>query len=491
MATKNIVPRADGEGEIGTTSKHWQKGFFDEITIGDGIAEGKIILGSFGSPVDVTATRKYGAELHYSGNDYDVVGLRSRASLVTTDTTATAQGAEIQAANNDGIDAGVLNGAVIEAIGKSSSTAATITMMRGALVGSEWNAKDTVTSLRTLHIRTHTRNAATEGYISGTGYLLYLENEAVGGNGQVLDAGIYFKETNLSGGNKAFTHGIDFSGGTYQSSQIKFAEGELIYDDGTNSELYIQAPNDAAREGITIDLLETNQRFRIRQNSKVISMYHDGTDAYYRTSIGEFIFMTDEGVNTITRLSAMGKGNEFGSLRAYDQDNAEYIQFYCTNGVGVFQTGGVAPSQLQIMRGVAQDVLFWSNILAGNPNIEINGYITAGAARRYGRFRMDDTNDEFIIEAENNANHEGITLLMEEANQKFRIRDTAGIQIEMYTGGIIDLVGQTITTINAAGTADLTDWLDRIGAADADDCKYAVLFKVAGIDYYLPCFTSV
>mgnify|MGYP003394980665 CR=1 FL=1 len=31
MTTKNIVPRATGEGNIGTSAKHWLKGWFDNI----------------------------------------------------------------------------------------------------------------------------------------------------------------------------------------------------------------------------------------------------------------------------------------------------------------------------------------------------------------------------------------------------------------------------------------------------------------------------
>jgi hypothetical protein len=33
MATKNIVPRADGEGSIGTTLKRWLSGFFNWLNI--------------------------------------------------------------------------------------------------------------------------------------------------------------------------------------------------------------------------------------------------------------------------------------------------------------------------------------------------------------------------------------------------------------------------------------------------------------------------
>ena len=193
---------------------------------------GKVTSGSFGSPIDVTATRQYGFEIHYSGNDYDVTGIRSRAQLVTTDTTASAQGALLQAANNNGIDAGVLQGALIEAIGKSDGNAATIAVMRGCLVNTEWGDYDTVTNLKTLHVRTHSRNAAGAGSF-GTGYGIYIENEAVGGNGQALDAGIYLKGTNLSAGNKAFTYGIDFTGATYGTSQINLIAAGSITMAGT------------------------------------------------------------------------------------------------------------------------------------------------------------------------------------------------------------------------------------------------------------------
>lgn len=199
---------------------------------------GKVTSGSFASPVDVTNTREYGVELHYSGNNYNVTGIRSRARLKTTDTTATAQGALLQAANENGINAGVLNGALIEAIGKSDANAATIAVMRACLVNTEWGDYDTVTNLKTLHVRTHSRNAAGAGSF-GTGYGIYIENEAVGGNGQAWDAGIYFKGTNLSAGNKAFTYGIDFSGSAYGTAEINLSSGGTI--GGTQGDLRVIA----------------------------------------------------------------------------------------------------------------------------------------------------------------------------------------------------------------------------------------------------------
>jgi hypothetical protein len=36
MATRNIVPRATGEGGIGTAAKHWGNGYFDNVNLNGG-----------------------------------------------------------------------------------------------------------------------------------------------------------------------------------------------------------------------------------------------------------------------------------------------------------------------------------------------------------------------------------------------------------------------------------------------------------------------
>ena len=233
----------------------------DTLTITEGNIDfvGKLKVGSFGSPLDVTSNRKYGLELHYYGNNYDVFGLRSRAQLKTTDApTRTVCGAEIQASNNDGINASVINGAIIEAIGKSSSAGARIGTMRGLIVGAEWGAYDTVTNLKTLHIRTHTRDATGDGCFDGTGYGLYIENVAVGGNGQALDAGIYLDGTNLSAGNKAFIYGADFSGVATDigTADFRFRSGGLIdnpVDTFRITEAKLDLIGDALLDDVTID----------------------------------------------------------------------------------------------------------------------------------------------------------------------------------------------------------------------------------------------
>ncbi len=272
---------------------------------------GKLTAGSFGSPLDVTATREYGFELHYSGNDYDVTGIRSRANLITTadSSTRTACGALLQAANSDGISVNVLNGALIEAIGKSTANAATISTMRGALINTEWSAKDTITDLRILHVRTHTRDNATEGYFSNSGYGLYIENEAVGGNGQALTAGIYFKGTNLSAGNKAFTYGIDFSGGTYGTAEIRFSNGETI-DNLTDGQLDITG--DLVVSGtVTAEQITSTDDITAGDSffgslgvaaSPTYAFTADTRTGMYLSSTGKLVFSAD-GVDRLTLYS--------------------------------------------------------------------------------------------------------------------------------------------------------------------------------------------
>lgn len=46
MATRNYVPRANGEGSIGTEKKHWSGGHFDRLNVGGNEIKGAAIVAS-------------------------------------------------------------------------------------------------------------------------------------------------------------------------------------------------------------------------------------------------------------------------------------------------------------------------------------------------------------------------------------------------------------------------------------------------------------
>jgi hypothetical protein len=322
---------------------------------------GKLDGGSQASPIDVTNTRKYGLEFHYSGNDYDVTGIRSRAQLVTTDTTATALGGLFQAANNDGVDAGVLMGFMAEAIGKSTSNASTITTMRGGLIGTEWGAKDTVTNLKTLHLRGHSRNAADDGSF-GTGYALYIENEAVGGNGQAYDAGIYFKGTNLSAGNKAFDYGIDFTGATYTTAVQKWpagtiqSTGDVVFQPTVDSTTAYQwLASGGGTPLLNIDT--TNKRIGFGTNSPVTDFEMFGTTFRLRvktnSSTGSSGVEITNNANRTLCLSMFGS-NHAGTIFGISKANMALFEFNSLVGILVNTAAGMplifGASNTEVMR---------------------------------------------------------------------------------------------------------------------------------------------
>ena len=90
---------------------------------------------------------------------------------------------------------------------------------------------------------------------------------------------------------------------------------------------------------------------------------------------------------------------------------------------------------IRIQYEAQNDVTFFQNCGAGeNRYVTIYGWSTGRGARQFTRFQMSDINDEFLIEAENNADHEGITIKFNEAGQRFRIRQGGDI-LSWYLDG--------------------------------------------------------
>jgi len=426
---------------------------------------GKMTVGTFASPIDVTATREYGTELHYSGNNYNVTALRARGRVKTTDTTASAQGALLQAANEDGINAGVLNGALIEAIGKSDTTASTISMMRGCLVNTEWNAKETITDLRTLHVRTHSRDAATEGYVSGTGYGIYIENEAVGGNGQAYDAGIYFKDTNLSGGNSAFTYGIDFSGGTFASEEIKLKSNGLIGTDkvthrpDTDSTTYYQIL--AADGSVILNADSTNERVGIGTDAPIdLSTVSGAAELDGSDPVTMSIRNTTDGTWTVDSAWASLKFRSDDGSGAWSSGTGETraeIAILAQNTAGSastmsFRVGSSGASLREIMRFNGEDRRFGINTQAPIAQLHVVGVNSAGLVRTFV-IDGDGESDDYALQVRTNANASNAT----DTNTRFIVMGSGFVGLsEIDPETLLELTHATpnITTHNSTQELD-------------------------------------
>lgn len=146
----------------------------------------------------------------------------------------------------------------------------------------------------------------------------------------------------------------------------------------------------------------------------------------------------------------------------HSQDNTQAHSDYLLNsgddtmGGSLTCTGVLASgAALKLQDDAAQDIHLFASATSGeNQEERVYGYVTAGTAARYGYLQMSDTNDEFIIGLEDNANSEGVTIELPEANQEFRIRDdgvqkfSVGQSDTDLAGAAIDMGGVVIDVIN-------------------------------------------
>jgi hypothetical protein len=93
---------------------------------------------------------------------------------------------------------------------------------------------------------------------------------------------------------------------------------------------------------------ETMGPFTIKQNSDTVTISHDGDDAYIKWSDGNLTLQTDEGVNTATFVDIKGKGTGGGTVRVFDQDDAEYLSVWAAGQIGKLRMGGIAPGEIRI-----------------------------------------------------------------------------------------------------------------------------------------------
>lgn len=167
------------------------------------------------------------------------------------------------------------------------------------------------------------------------------------------------------------------------------------------------------------------QKFEIgsTDNSNRISIYHDNTNMFTKWDDGFHILQTDEGTHTDTEVHIKPKGTASSFLKLYDRDTTTYLML--EQGPGWSAIKSATNDDLHLNPNISREIWCFPGT-TGNPDFRVYGNITAEGSYLYGALIMDDVNDEFLIQAENNANHEGITIDLPEANQMFRVRGGLG-----------------------------------------------------------------
>jgi len=156
------------------------------------------------------------------------------------------------------------------------------------------------------------------------------------------------------------------------------ATGLKLYDDGGNG-IFIE-------DGGNVGIGTTGPSYKLSVGStdasNQLSLYHDNTNAYFRTDDGAFRFLTDEGTNTNTNLDVMGKGTGYGQVRVFDEDDAEYLVLASVAGDGRINTSGSSPGEIQLQRTANGAVsVFKASAEGETQELSIYGYRTSDALR--------------------------------------------------------------------------------------------------------------
>jgi len=205
-------------------------------------------------------------------------------------------------------------------------------------------------------------------------------------------------------------------------------------------------------------------------NSNQIGIYHDNTNAYFTTDDGYFIFQTDEGTNTNSYLDVKGKGTGIGYVRAYDEDDAEYLELACSSGQGFLRTVGAAPSTLSIQNAAHADVLFFENAAsAETQELKIYGYRAADSLRSLEIGVGVDAADTASFDGVSNYWFDGTVQVAT------NLELTAGGSITTTAAGDLTLAPDTTGTIICSNDVDVNGDLLQTVAATVTSATYTVL----------------
>jgi hypothetical protein len=201
---------------------------------------------------------------------------------------------------------------------------------------------------------------------------------------------------------------------------------------------------------------------RIDGGGDQLSLYHDGTDAYFRTNDGAFIFQTDEGLNNNSALTVKGKGTGFGIFTVNDEDDAEFGVFSAAAGIAFLSVAGASPTEFRIQDAADVDIGFFSSASSGEtPAFKVSGFRAADALRTLSISVGASAANQVDFSGLLNYHFAG-DMLLEDATPLLTLTDTTGGEDDWSIG--VD--GNNLNIQNLDGTAGaLLRVLDSSGNA--------------------------
>ena len=166
----------------------------------------------------------------------ELIGVRGNVRNNFASPAGTIRGGQFQAGNmTAGFNTGTATGVYSETVTKVPTAAsATWTNAKGYEVimdldqGSSGHT-NTVTNAYMFYGNYNLPTAGTYATVTN-GYGIWVQNEAIGGTGQMIDAAFYVADKSHSGGIKGWDYGIDLSGvvANFGTADMKLSDGGLI-----------------------------------------------------------------------------------------------------------------------------------------------------------------------------------------------------------------------------------------------------------------------
>lgn len=166
--------------------------------------------------------------------------------------------------------------------------------------------------------------------------------------------------------------------GYFTPGSVVFAgsSGELTQD---NTNLFWDDSTD--RLGVGINTPTYRLSIGSPTNTDQVGIFHDDSNAFFRTTDGSFVFQTDE-VGQPTFVDIKGNGGGIGYLRAFNATgSATWVEFFCVNTEGYVSVGGTSTA-FNIEAGANIDIKCFAAAADGETReLKITGYRSGDASR--------------------------------------------------------------------------------------------------------------